>query len=93
MAKILTVDQLTITPKGAPSQRLVNNVSFKLASGKTTCIVGESGSGKSLTALSIMGLLSPQLSLSGSVQFRGNEITKLDNKLLQKIRGAKIGQC
>jgi peptide/nickel transport system ATP-binding protein len=64
---------------------------LNLSAGKTTCIVGESGSGKSLTALSIMGLLSPQLQASGSILFQGNELTKLDNKALQSIRGAKIG--
>jgi peptide/nickel transport system ATP-binding protein len=62
-----------------------------LSSGKTTCIVGESGSGKSLTALSIMGLLSKQLQSTGSIVFQGQDITQLDNKALQKIRGAKIG--
>ena len=89
--EILNVENLSVTPKSAPSRFLVKNASFKLSAGKTTCIVGESGSGKSLTALTIMGLLSKQLQPSGSVVFQGQEITKLDNKALQKIRGAKIG--
>jgi peptide/nickel transport system ATP-binding protein len=91
MAEILNIESLNVTPKTAPSRFLVKNVSFKLSAGKTTCIVGESGSGKSLTALTIMGLLSPQLHASGNVVFQGSEITKLDNKAMQKIRGAKIG--
>ncbi len=72
MSEILTIDQLTITPKNAPDRFLVNNVSLKLNAGRTTCIVGESGSGKSLTALSVMGLLSSQLSASGKVMFLSN---------------------
>ncbi len=88
---ILNISNLTITPKNAPNRLLVNNVSLTLSAGKTTCIVGESGSGKSLTALSIMGLLSSQLQAQGSIQFQGSELTKLDNKALQSIRGAKIG--
>ena len=91
MSEILNISQLNITPKNAPNRLLVSNVSFQLSAGKTTCIVGESGSGKSLTALSIMGLLSSQLQASGSIQFQGQELTKLDNKALQRIRGAKIG--
>jgi len=91
MSEILSVENLNVTPKSDPSRFLVKNVSFKLSSGKTTCIVGESGSGKSLTALTIMGLLSTQLHPSGDVVFQGSNITKLDNKALQKIRGAKIG--
>jgi peptide/nickel transport system ATP-binding protein len=91
MTEILNIESLNVTPKSAPSRFLVKNVSFKLSAGKTTCIVGESGSGKSLTALTIMGLLSPQLHASGNVVFQGSEITKLDNKAMQNIRGAKIG--
>jgi peptide/nickel transport system ATP-binding protein len=91
MNEILNIQNLNVTPKNAPSRLLVNNVSLHLSAGKTTCIVGESGSGKSLTALSIMGLLSSQLQASGSIQFKNQELTKLDNKALQSIRGAKIG--
>jgi peptide/nickel transport system ATP-binding protein len=91
MSEILNISNLTITPKKAPSRLLVNNVALTLQTGKTTCIVGESGSGKSLTALSIMGLLSSQLQAFGSIKFQGSELTKLDNKALQAIRGAKIG--
>ena len=91
MSEILKIANLSITPQSAPSRLLVNNVSLTLSAGKTTCIVGESGSGKSLTALSIMSLLSKQLRASGNVVFQGQDITKLDEKSLQSIRGAKIG--
>lgn len=59
-------------------------------------MVGESGSGKSLTALSIMGLLSKQLQLNtGKVLFNDTndgvqDLTMLNEVSLQKIRGAKI---
>jgi peptide/nickel transport system ATP-binding protein len=91
MSEILNIQNLCITPKNAPSRLLVNNVSLTLSAGKTTCIVGESGSGKSLTALSIMSLLSKQLQASGNIVFQGQDITKLEEKSLQSIRGAKIG--
>jgi peptide/nickel transport system ATP-binding protein len=90
MTEILKVEKLNVTPKNTPMRFLVKEASFKLSAGKTTCIVGESGSGKSLTALTIMGLLSNQLLPSGKVEFHGTDITKLDNKALQKIRGAEI---
>jgi len=88
---ILNINHLVITPKKQPERCLVKAVSFALRAGQTTCIVGESGSGKSLTALSIMGLLSEQLQASGSIQFHGQELMSLDNQALQHIRGAKIG--
>jgi peptide/nickel transport system ATP-binding protein len=91
MTEILKIDNLSVTPKNAPDRFLVKNTNFSLSAGKTTCIVGESGSGKSLTALSIMGLLSKQLQVTGRVEFNGQDISTLDNKALQKIRGAKIG--
>ena len=91
VSEILNISNLTITPKNAPNRLLVSNVSLNLSPGKTTCIVGESGSGKSLTALSIMSLLSKQLQASGNIVFQGQDISKLEEKSLQKIRGAKIG--
>ena len=91
MAEILNISNLSVTPKNEPNRFLVKDANLRLSAGKTTCIVGESGSGKSLTALSIMGLLSKQLQSTGSVVFKGQDIATLDNKALQKIRGAKIG--
>lgn len=91
MSEILKIANLSITSQKAPSRLLVNNVSLTLSAGKTTCIVGESGSGKSLTALSIMRLLSTQLQASGNIEFQGQQINQLDEKSLQSIRGKKIG--
>ena len=93
---LLQIEQLSISPKKAPSRLLVDEVSFSIAPGKTTCVVGESGSGKSLTALAVMGLLSKQLMLnSGKVLFNDAEkgiidITRLDDESLRKLRGDKI---
>jgi peptide/nickel transport system ATP-binding protein len=91
MTEILKIADLNVTPKSDPTRFLVKNVALTLSKGKTTCIVGESGSGKSLTALTIMGLLSKQLCANGSVVFQGQEISQLDNQAMQKIRGSKIG--
>ena len=91
MTEILSVEHLNVSLKKDPTRFLVRDSSFKLSSGKTTCIVGESGSGKSLTALTIMGLLSNQLIATGGVFFNGVDLTTLDNKQMQKIRGAQIG--
>ncbi|MEY3885771.1 MAG: hypothetical protein RIS87_1546, partial [Pseudomonadota bacterium] len=93
---LLQLDHLSIASKKMPSKLLVNDVSFTIEAGKTTCVVGESGSGKSLTALSVMGLLSKQLQLSaGKVLFNDGEagvkdLTLIDAESLRKIRGAKI---
>jgi peptide/nickel transport system ATP-binding protein len=91
VSEILKITNLSITPKNEPSRLLVNNVNLTLSAGKTTCIVGESGSGKSLTALSIMSLLSKQLQANGNIVFQGQDITRLAEKSLQSIRGKKVG--
>lgn len=91
MKEILKIEELSVTPKSDPTRFLVKNANFSLSAGKTTCIVGESGSGKSLTALTIMGLLSKQLQANGHVTFQGQDISQFDDKAMQKIRGAKIG--
>lgn len=91
MATILEISNLCITPRAQPQRALVDHVSLRLAAGKTTCIVGESGSGKSLTALSVLKLLSPQLATSGSITFQGQDLSALDEKAMQQIRGKQIG--
>ena len=55
-------------------------------------IVGESGSGKSVTNLSIMNLIPnpPGKIVGGEVFFHGEDLLKLNEKQIQKIRGNKI---
>ncbi|PWI24747.1 peptide ABC transporter ATP-binding protein [Kurthia sibirica] len=66
----------------------VDDVSFDVQHGETLAIVGESGSGKSVTALSVMHLLGPTGSIeSGELLFDGQNITALDEKAMQKLRG------
>jgi peptide/nickel transport system ATP-binding protein len=92
MSELLRIEGLTITPAADPQRRLVNNVSFALASGKTTCVVGESGSGKSLTALSVMGLLPPALHrTSGRILFHDHDLTSYSPAQMREIRGKRIG--
>ena len=73
---ILKINNLSIGSKVDTKLNLVDDISFSVKSGKTTCIVGESGSGKSLTALSIIRLLSPQLKMSGKILFNNEDICK-----------------
>lgn len=71
---------------------ILNNISFAVKANSITAVVGESGSGKSITSLSIMGLLPKIISknTSGSIKFNGNELTGLNDKEIQNIRGNEI---
>ncbi|MEQ1601231.1 MAG: ABC transporter ATP-binding protein [Methylophilaceae bacterium] len=91
MSELLRIESLSIAPAAAPERLLVNQISFALETGKTTCIVGESGSGKSLTALAVMGLLSGQLQLvQGKINFQRQNLTGLNNQQMREIRGKRI---
>jgi len=66
----------------------VNGVSFNLDKGKTLGIVGESGSGKSVTAYSVMQILSENGRITeGNVVFKGDNITKWSEKQMRSFRG------
>lgn len=57
-------------------KKLVQNVSFCLAEGKSLALIGETGSGKTMTALSIMGLLPRNVEMkNGSICFLGEELS------------------
>jgi oligopeptide transport system ATP-binding protein len=71
--------------------KAVDGVSFNLEEGKVLGIVGESGSGKSVTAYSILQILSGTGKIvGGSVKFRGNELVGANDETLRGIRGNKI---
>lgn len=68
----------------------VNRISFSIEAGKTLALVGKSGSGKSISALSLVRLLPPGAKYSGEAYFSQEDLLKLDDKSLRKIRGARI---
>ncbi|MBP5177295.1 MAG: ABC transporter ATP-binding protein [Clostridia bacterium] len=71
--------------------KAVDGVSFDLDRGEVLGIVGESGSGKSVTAYSILQILTPPGRIvGGSVKYNGKELVGLDEKQLRKIRGNNI---
>jgi len=89
---ILAVRSLSVdarTPEGL--RPVLEDVSFTLQAGETVCLAGESGSGKSLTALSIMRLLSLSLKpRSGSIRLGERELTTLSERAMRRVRGGEI---
>ena len=77
------------TPAG--EVKAVNGISFNLDSGKVLGIVGESGSGKSVSAYSILQILThPGRIVGGSIKFKGEELVGASEETMRKIRGNKI---
>ena len=77
------------TPDGV--NRAVDGVSFSVNEGETLAIVGESGCGKSVTAMSILRLISePPGKIAGSIRFMDQDLLTLSEKQMRAIRGNAI---
>ena len=71
--------------------KAVDGVSFSIEQGETLGVVGESGSGKSVTFLTVLGLISKkQARIEGQVLFRGEDLLRAPDEMLQAIRGKSI---
>ena len=69
----------------------VNGISFNLDRGKVLGIVGESGSGKSVTAYSLMRILTdPGRVTEGEVLFKGEDVLKYSEQKMHSFRGSRI---
>lgn len=95
MASLLEIENLFISFRsGKRETEVIKGISFHLEKGETLGIVGESGSGKSVTALSIMQLLSSNGKINnGSIIFADptpSDLLKISEKKLRKIRGKEI---
>ncbi len=102
MNELLRVENLsTHLRSGGKMVKAVDGVSFTLNKGETFCLVGESGSGKSITALSVIQLLPPDISShpNGQIHFayrhdsgeqESVEMITLAEDQKRKIRGARI---
>ena len=72
--------------------KAVNDVSFKVKKGETVCVVGESGCGKSITAMSIMGLVSKDTGFNdgGQILFENKDLLEATDAEMRSIRGKDI---
>ena len=71
---------------------ILDHVNLTLNKNEILAIVGESGCGKSVTAKSIMRLLKtpPAVYTGGEILFHGEDVLKMKEKQLCKMRGDKI---
>src|SRR5437660_8936594 len=92
MAHLLEVKNLkTYFPTRAGLVRAVDDVSFYIDRGELLGLVGESGCGKSMTALSIMRLISPPGKIvAGEILFEDRNLLQLSNAAMRDVRGNDI---
>ena len=90
---VAKVEDLVIHYEGRENVvEAVNGVSFEINRADTFGLVGETGAGKTTIALAMMGLLPypPTNIIRGKVEIDGEDIQKMSNARLQKIRGKKV---
>jgi microcin C transport system ATP-binding protein len=95
---LLSVRDLSVVfRQGGKETRAVDHVSFDVGRGETVALVGESGSGKSVTALSVLKLLSypPASHPSGEILFKGQnsdtqDLLRASEDALRKVRGNAV---
>lgn len=89
---ILSIENLRIHFETfAGEVQAIRGVNLKLQKGETLALVGESGSGKSVTAKSVMKLLSNNAVVKeGAITFKGENILEKSESDMQSIRGKEI---
>lgn len=73
--------------------KAVNGISLELKKGETIGLVGETGAGKTTIALGVMGLLPKETGKikEGKILFEGEDLVRLSEEEMCKIRGKRIG--
>ena len=84
---LLAVRELAV---GIGGRRLVDIDRLEVGRAEIVGLVGESGAGKSLLMASVMGLLPPGSTVSGSIRFGGMELVGARPQALRDIRGRRI---
>lgn len=92
-APLLEIENLHITFQSTTGAvEAVRGFDLTLYPGQSVAIVGESGSGKSTAAMAILGLLPANGAVTdGTITFDGQNLTALDEKGWQAVRGSQIG--
>lgn len=92
-APLLSVRDLTVAFRTQDGMReVLHGATFDIFPGETVAIVGESGSGKSTTATAIVNLLPGTGEItSGSIKLDGRELTSLNRREIEGVRGRDIG--
>ena len=90
---LLSIRDLTVAFRTQEGDReVLHGASFDIFPGETVAIVGESGSGKSTTASAIVNLLpGTGVVTGGSITLDGRELTKLNRREMEAVRGREIG--
>ena len=90
--QLIEVEHLTVGfGDGDGSVRAVDDVSIAVSQGEILALVGESGCGKSTLGYSLLGIVPPPGKVTtGSIKFRGREVTDLPGREFNQLRGRDL---
>lgn len=89
----MEIDDLSVSYSTSRGRvKALDSVNLEVRSEEFLAVVGESGCGKTTLGLSLIGLLPPRSArvTSGSIGYKGVDLTKLDHDGLRRYRGSEI---
>jgi len=90
---VLRVENLSVDfIRGGLGLHAVRQLSYEIGVGEAVALVGESGSGKTVSALAVLRLLPSRTARvsATSIDFDGNDLTRLADSELRKLRGYRV---
>ena len=90
---LLEIENLKVVFRGdrGSATHAVDRLDLTIERGQTLGLVGESGCGKTVTALSVMGLLSKaSAEVSGRIRFDGVDLLTLSDREMRNLRGDRL---
>lgn len=93
MTPLLQVHDLHVSYFSRTGQKstVLAGVDFEVGTGEILGVLGESGSGKSTLAMALLRLLPGNAEIrTGGIRFEGQDLVRLDQRGLQKVRGARM---
>lgn len=88
---ILRIENLSITDR-TTGKCLLSDLTWTIPEATLMALIGQSGAGKSLVCLAVMGLLPKHIYISaGHIIYRGQNITAMDEREWESLRGLEIG--
>lgn len=93
MAELLKVDGLNLWMRTASGvSRILQDTSLTVSEGEIHGLIGESGCGKTMLTRTVLDLLDTERAvISGSIKYKGSELTSLPKHERRRLSGKEIG--
>ena len=91
LMSLLSITQLQVHfPTQDGVVKAVNTIDLEIANNERLGLIGETGCGKTVLGMAIIRLLPASATIEGEIEYKGNDLLKLTEKEIRKIRGKEI---